>query len=86
MSNTVTVTEVRTSGWRTDAIVEGRYGNVVGSSAYGYWHLAIERVTGHGALYIGTIEESGRCLFAATQAELPRAFRQRHGPCHAASR
>ena len=67
MSNTVTVTEVRTSGWRTDAIVEGRYGNVVGSSAYGYWHLAIERVTGHGALYIGTIEESGRCLFAATQ-------------------
>ena len=25
-------------------------------------------------------------LFAESQAELPRAFRQRHGPCHAASR
>lgn len=29
---------------------------------------------------------AGLGLFAQSQAELPRAFRQRHGPCHAVSR
>ena len=29
---------------------------------------------------------AGLGLFAASQAELPRVFRRRHGPCHGASR
>ena len=50
------------------------------------WSYRWRRDLGPYAAEEAAARAAGLGLFAATQAELPRAFRQRHGPCHAAPR
>lgn len=50
------------------------------------WSYRWRRDLGPYAAEEAAARTAGLGLFAATQAESPRAFRQRHGPCHAASR
>ncbi len=50
------------------------------------WSYRWRRDLGPYAAEEAAARAAGLGLFAAAQVELPRAFRQRHGPCHAASR
>ncbi|MBA3057158.1 MAG: thermonuclease family protein [Gammaproteobacteria bacterium] len=50
------------------------------------WSYRWRRDLGPYAAEEAAARAAGLGLFAATQAELPRAFRQRHGPCLAAPR
>ncbi len=50
------------------------------------WSYRWRRSLGPYAAEEAAARAAGLGLFAARQAELPRVFRQRHGPCHAKSR